>query len=380
MSEQTPQPTADDFDRIAARLIDEIPGFLGETPDPWPADAEEAVSPRGLRCGWDTNRAEIVGRVAEFLRENASPARFTLLAADHQRITAEHERLSVSLATAQQELRDASSVCACGCPDAEHESYEEGLSCANDQHDCVRTSAAVLSMLTNLRGSLATAQAEIADARDYLTQLFKVCAPQCRPNARLLTLCTQIDNYIAGLRDRNAALEAEHQQGQAALRSLRNEVAGLLGAWWNDLVEAIGITNVRCLERRRDEADALLKSAPERERRAMSDECDPANDPQGAHEGEITHLTQEIAKLNDALQWKEHHRTLAMTQWGLETDRAEKAEAQLTAIRSALQTKIEQWRQRAASQGAIYGSGLADAADDLETWLSASSDQPEKSK
>lgn len=41
---------------------------------------------------------------------------------------------------------------------------------------------------------------EADEAYGYLSGLFKLVAPQCDPLPSLMGLCTQIDNYIAGLR------------------------------------------------------------------------------------------------------------------------------------------------------------------------------------
>ncbi len=59
------------------------------------------------------------------------------------------------------------------------------------------------------------------------------------------------------LQAEHAALHQRIEQLATALRSLRNEARGLL-AWRDPLMEAAGITNIRCLERRCDEADAAL--------------------------------------------------------------------------------------------------------------------------
>ena len=65
-----------------------------------------------------------------------------------------------------QRLREllvkSNAVCACGCPADEHESYgEEGESCANKDHDCVRTSGSVLSMLSGAREIIRIDEASI---------------------------------------------------------------------------------------------------------------------------------------------------------------------------------------------------------------------------
>ena len=49
-----------------------------------------------------------------------------------------------------------------------------------------------------------------------------------------------------------------HDALVAALRSLMNEASGALHLEWGVLVEALGQTNVNCLQRRVDEARAVL--------------------------------------------------------------------------------------------------------------------------
>lgn len=45
----------------------------------------------------------------------------------------------------------------------------------------------------------AALEKRLAEAHGYLSRLFKSVAPQCEPSEKLIFLCTQIDNYIAGL-------------------------------------------------------------------------------------------------------------------------------------------------------------------------------------
>src|SRR5688572_8648211 len=54
-------------------------------------------------------------------------------------------------------------------------------------------------------------RASLADVYGYLSRLFELCAPQCKPLPDLIGLATQIDNYIAGLRASLAAAEGENQ-------------------------------------------------------------------------------------------------------------------------------------------------------------------------
>lgn len=49
-------------------------------------------------------------------------------------------------------FEESNAVCACGCPNEDHENYgEDGMSCPVEGHECVPTSKAVLSMLQRLR-------------------------------------------------------------------------------------------------------------------------------------------------------------------------------------------------------------------------------------
>ena len=47
-----------------------------------------------------------------------------------------------------------------------------------------------------------TTPSEATQAYGYLARLFKEVAPQCSPLPTLMGLCTQIDNYIAGIRNK----------------------------------------------------------------------------------------------------------------------------------------------------------------------------------
>ena len=49
-------------------------------------------------------------------------------------------------------------VCLCGCPVADHDRYEEGLSCAHDDHECLPVWPSVLSNVNDLRAALAKAE------------------------------------------------------------------------------------------------------------------------------------------------------------------------------------------------------------------------------
>lgn len=51
-------------------------------------------------------------------------------------------------------LRESNAVCLCGCPESEHESYgEDGESCADEGHECIRVAPAVLAYVERLRST-----------------------------------------------------------------------------------------------------------------------------------------------------------------------------------------------------------------------------------
>ncbi len=66
-----------------------------------------------------------------------------------------------------------------------------------------------LAEIDALRSALAAKEAQLAEAHGYLSRLFTTCAPQCRPSEDLMTVCTQIDNYIYGCHAKRDALRAE---------------------------------------------------------------------------------------------------------------------------------------------------------------------------
>lgn len=70
----------------------------------------------------------------------------------------------------------------------------------------------------------ATLREENAAARSYLSNLFTTVAPQCRPSDSLLTLCTQIDNYIAWRLQELSTLTTQlaewSRQREAAVKAL----------------------------------------------------------------------------------------------------------------------------------------------------------------
>jgi hypothetical protein len=89
-----------------------------------------------------------------------------------------------------------------------------------------------------------TLQSQVADLQSQIETL----------TAQRDLLNDRIDELAAGGRSDGRAIET-------ALRKLATEVRGLIGAWENDLREAVGVTNVNVLKLRLSEADAALPSA-----------------------------------------------------------------------------------------------------------------------
>lgn len=67
----------------------------------------------------------------------------------------------------------------------------------------------------------AAAKEGITRATEYLRGVFQAAAPQCEPFGKLLNLCTQIDNLIAGQKGEIARLTARNAALEAAVRAGR---------------------------------------------------------------------------------------------------------------------------------------------------------------
>jgi len=73
-------------------------------------------------------------------------------------------------------------------------------------------------IVRDLLSALVQAEQEKAEGYDYLSHLFKFCAPQCKPLSTVAGLATQIDNYIAGCHTRLATQEATIRQVEDYIR------------------------------------------------------------------------------------------------------------------------------------------------------------------
>jgi hypothetical protein len=65
----------------------------------------------------------------------------------------------------EEMVMEDNAVCVCGCPPEAHEDYgEDGESCENDSHGCLRTSEAAASMLEEMREEIARLQKKATEA------------------------------------------------------------------------------------------------------------------------------------------------------------------------------------------------------------------------
>lgn len=86
----------------------------------------------------------------------------------------ERTELRASLTEVETLLRQQSSTCICGCAWSEHENYgEDGISCENESHECLLASVSVAAVVSSLRGSFITAQAEIERLKTDKATLLK---------------------------------------------------------------------------------------------------------------------------------------------------------------------------------------------------------------
>jgi hypothetical protein len=77
-------------------------------------------------------------------------------------------RCNIAREAAEKELAESNAVCVCGCPESAHESYgEDGDSCEDDTHECMRTSKAVYAIVHQLRERALQAEKERDALRDW---------------------------------------------------------------------------------------------------------------------------------------------------------------------------------------------------------------------
>lgn len=98
-----------------------------------------------------------------------------LLAAGPEGKAPGHDRI----AELESLLRECNAVCLCGCPESEHESYgEDGESCADEGHECIRVAPAVLEIVQRYRVALAgtpaprPAQDAVREAAETISRIY----------------------------------------------------------------------------------------------------------------------------------------------------------------------------------------------------------------
>ena len=77
---------------------------------------------------------------------------------------------------------ESNEVCLCGCPLSEHENYgEDGESCADETHQCVRTSKAVRMIVTRAEQRLATLRARLEQLANDWRNTYVLAADPLTP-------------------------------------------------------------------------------------------------------------------------------------------------------------------------------------------------------
>lgn len=104
-------------------------------------------------------------------------------------------------------VREDNAVCICGCPPEEHESYgEDGESCENDKHECLRACPSIAATVAHLREQLY--EANLRNVRKDAALLeaeekFRYAAPFLRALGRpyLAEQCSEMARKCEEARD-----------------------------------------------------------------------------------------------------------------------------------------------------------------------------------
>jgi ribosomal protein L37AE/L43A len=113
-----------------------------------PRPAQDALCPGCGGAGWIPAGDEQLGCCDCNGTGHAPAPPSTAPAAELKRRPPGHDRIGELEAL----LRECNAVCLCGCPASEHESYgEDGESCADEEHECIRVAPAVLAYVQDLR-------------------------------------------------------------------------------------------------------------------------------------------------------------------------------------------------------------------------------------
>jgi len=89
--------------------------------------------------------------------------------------------------------------------------------------------------ISDLEAKLRQVEEELSEGKGYLIRLFALLAPQCKPLETLPGVATQIDNYIAGLKQSRDQLRARVGELEEALQASRIG----LDDWLNQYASAL---------------------------------------------------------------------------------------------------------------------------------------------
>jgi len=112
------------------------------------------------------------------------------------------------LARLTEELALDRAVCLCGCAHDVHETYgDEGESCGNDTHECIRVAPAVLSAVTLLRQQLAAQAQEIARLTKELARAQQLHDATCFTRPKLEAAEREVSRLMQAASETTQALE-----------------------------------------------------------------------------------------------------------------------------------------------------------------------------
>jgi hypothetical protein len=152
---------------------DEATGGKNQTTRAHSADcrAQEAQRRReadAMQTGFEAGIAKSIvhGYDAAFWNESYELLRAAILqhlpAHVHDDDVAEEAILVKAIEDAGEDLRADRAVCLCGCPPDVHENYgEDGESCGNDDHDCIRVSVGVAQAFARVRAGAKAGEAQV---------------------------------------------------------------------------------------------------------------------------------------------------------------------------------------------------------------------------
>jgi len=73
------------------------------------------------------------------------------LMAEHDKWRERARRAEAEREQLLERVKEDNAVCICGCSEGDHERYDDGESCANEEHECIRTCLAIRHLYVEMR-------------------------------------------------------------------------------------------------------------------------------------------------------------------------------------------------------------------------------------